>query len=317
MGLAACSSPGPASGQPPAWVSRPSESPAGTLAAAGAGTTRAEAIDAAMARLAQSIRVRVDAVEVAASSGTTQTGSHHGVTGTGRASTASLVRLSSAVDLPGVRVAQVWRDRAAGVFHARVTLDRASASRALADEADRALDEAARALTRPADGALARLRTARRADRAVERARAALDTRRAIVGDDAPRRRRLDELTRRADRALADARRAVTFAVRADTDADLAHDLEAGLIARGAVLDPRDPALVLVVERRAEPAVAFRPDLRLTRWEAHVAVVDARSRAVVARWQASGVAHGPAPGRPDGLDGWLDELLGPSPPARR
>jgi len=257
--------------------------------------------------------VRVRSEETARTSGVVRESTESTTTGAAATRVDSTVRLISDVTLPGVRVVEVWPDRPSGLWHARVTLDRAEAGRRFRADVDAALEDARAALAAPSIDALAPLRRARRARSAVARAREALDTLEPIAGPDPRRRAALQRLAHDVETMAAHARQTSSLAVHAaDTgSAPLAQRVEARLRHLGAAVDPRAPAALILVGLTREPAVAFRPDLRLDRWTAEVRVVDARSRATLARWVGSGVTHGDGAARlPDDLRDWLNDLVG-------
>lgn len=267
------------------------------MVAVGAGPTREDAVDAAFARLAQSIEVRVRSDERADSFGETSQDAQ-GVSASAGSALARSVRLTTDRRLPGVRVMDAWRDADTGTSYARVGLDRAGAAARLEDESRRARADAERSLARidSARSLFARLATARKAR---ARAREALDaalTRDAIVGSSgsAARDAGLAALVGQAASAWAQARARVRVAVIAETaeSAPLAHEVEAGLLGADVPIAQRDATVEIRCRFGEEPAVAFRPDLQLTRWSAETVAIDRATRVTIDRWSARGVVSG-------------------------
>ena len=128
-------------GSRPAWIDQPGASTeANELSGVGVGPTRDEAIDAAIARLAQAIEVRVVATDESVIEGESHEAAGDRVSGA-RSHSHRIIRLFVDQRLPGVRISDVWRESATESVYARVTLDR----RAAAERFDREASEAARA----------------------------------------------------------------------------------------------------------------------------------------------------------------------------
>ncbi len=115
----------------PMWVDRPQEGADGrVLVGVGVGRTRPMAVDAAFARLAQSIQVRIIADEKARSSGETRVIDGQR-TGSAQSSMDRSVRLVVDQRLAGVMIDRAWQNPTTGEWHARVLLDRKESGRAL------------------------------------------------------------------------------------------------------------------------------------------------------------------------------------------
>jgi hypothetical protein len=121
----------------PAWVDQPGSGrpEARYLSAVGSGLTRADAEDAALARLAQQIAVSVDARETARSWYASETGQ-------GAPSSHQRLRLDRSIDLDtgvvllGADVVETWQQRR-DLFFALAVLDRAAAARAYDEQIER------------------------------------------------------------------------------------------------------------------------------------------------------------------------------------
>lgn len=294
--MAACASDGREStiGDPkPGWVDRPREGADGRiLVGVGVGGSRDIAIDGAMARLAQSIEVRVIAEEEARSAGEMNIAD-----GQRSASARSFldrsVRLRVDQRLAGVRIERTWRDPATGEWHARVSLDRREAARGF----DRRVEEAARraeAAMRRADEAAGWRRVVNwreamlATDEAIDHARA----RDALLGD-ASWAVALSELLKDRERARLGwerARRSVRVAVQWTTAESAAFGRAiADRISDFGILTLAGDADVLIVcEIALSTGPAFDGRTRATRWALTVRAVSADDRRTLAARRETG-----------------------------
>lgn len=279
----------------PAWIDLPRESQNdGELHAVGAGMTRDEAIDAAMARLAQAIDVRVVATDQTIVEGESREDEHARSTAA-RARLRRDIKLISDQRLPGVMVQEVWRDPATETYYARVALDR----RAAAERFDAEVGEAARraSLARlEADNLGAtwrRLNALAEARSALESALAAAQTRDALAGAYGWSLSRSDviELSRETDQAWRDARSSMSVSVvAADVDGEkLVDPVSNALASRSVPVQQGGAVVVIRCGLQIEPGRSYDTTRRAATWRATLTAVDVNHRRTLATLRLDGV----------------------------
>jgi len=292
----------PAAPERPRWVDEPASALPGDgfRTAVGVGVDRPDAEEAAIARLAQSVRVDINSVESVQR--TYAQRSRPGETrGVERISARRDVQLSADLQLPGVQIAAVYRDPERGSVYALAALDR----RAAADEllADRTAALArARSAVRRAEAASSPRRSAALWRAAADHALVALDAEaswRALAPPADRAGQDVDAaaaLLARIDARLVETLDGIVVAVESSGEnarrfegplRDAARDL-------GLPLSDREtPAVRLRLDHSIVETPSYAPRVRLFTWRLSVEAMDARSQRLLETLDLSGVVQVP------------------------
>jgi len=279
----------------PMWIDRPQESQSkDEIVVVGSGFSRAEAIDAALARLAQSIEVRVVSIEHSVTFG--------GVSSTvdGRSSDASsslhrAIELLTDQRLPGVRIRRTWFDQHTSETYALAALNVRDAGQWLDARVDEAVQRVDQALSRSKStnsdwATLSALRSARAAindalDSAL--ARDAIDPAALSFNPASDLRHRRQEIAD-AWRAAQSAFR-VEIVARTNQSEPIAQAVERAIGGAGLAPAIRPAPVKIVCELALVPVASYDPGARAVRWTATIAAIDVHSRRVIDTLRLTGV----------------------------
>lgn len=276
----------------PGWIDRPLEG-AGerVLVGVGVGPTRDAAINAALARVAQSIEVRVIAQEDSRTTG--QVREQYGERAASATSSIDRsVRLIADQRLAAMRIDRTWQDPVSGEWNARVSVDRAEAAAAFDRRAHDAMRRAEAASSR-ADRLAGWSSIMSRRDAAVAAGEAidAAQARDALWGG--PWTIAIEQIRKRESDFRTDwevARADVRIAVQWWTsESRAAGDIVASQIAQyGLLALAGDADLLIECDLELMTGSAFDGRTRATRWTLSLRAVSADDRRLVARLHESG-----------------------------